>query len=92
MKAIFTKYYGPTNFKGARINASDSDGNRVIVSVPVLERIYGGSCKTIDIQPLHLIAARQLCVKMGWNGELVSGGTRNGYVHVFAAPEVNEDE
>ncbi|MEE9366701.1 MAG: hypothetical protein V3W44_08450 [Dehalococcoidales bacterium] len=34
MKAITTKYHGPTNTKPARVSASDMDGNRVMRSWP----------------------------------------------------------
>ena len=34
MKAIQTKYFGPTDFKGSRIKAFDLDGNSIIVSYP----------------------------------------------------------
>jgi hypothetical protein len=32
MKAITTKFVGPSNVKGSRYIASDEDGNRVMVS------------------------------------------------------------
>lgn len=73
MRAIFTKFHGPTNFRGARISASDSDGNRVTISYPY--ELSGEAC--------HRAAVDALRAKMGWNGEMVSGGTKNGYVFVF---------
>lgn len=45
MKAIVTKYYGPTNSKGSRISADDGDGNGM-----------GGSSMTRKKQR-HLLAA-----------------------------------
>lgn len=73
MKAIFTKYHGPTNFKGARISASDSDGNRVSLSYPY----------ELSAEACHRKAAEALCTKMNWTGNMTAGGTKNGYVFTF---------
>lgn len=74
MKAITTKYHGPTNTRGSRISASDSDGNRA--SIPYPRELSGDDC--------HALAAAALCKKMGWTGKLISGGTSRGVVFVFA--------
>ena len=74
MKAIVTKYHGPTNFKGARITASDEDGNRVTIPYPY----------ELSGEAVHRKAAEALCSKMKWTGKLVAGGIKNGYVFVFA--------
>ena len=74
MKAIETRFHGPTNTRGARISASDSDGNRVTIPYPHDAR--GG-------EDAHRAAAYALCAKMGWNGGLAGGGTKRGYVFVF---------
>lgn len=73
LQAIVTKYHGPTNYKGARISATALAG-RVVVSYD-----YGAS------DP-HDVAALALCAKMGWHGDLVSGGMPDGRgnVYVFA--------
>lgn len=34
MKAIETRYHGPTDTRGSRISAFDSDGNRVSIPYP----------------------------------------------------------
>lgn len=73
MKAIFTKYHGPTNTRGSRISASDSDNNRVTISYPY----------ELSGEAVHRKAAEALCSKMGWDGELIAGGTKSGYVFVF---------
>ena len=73
MKAIVTKYHGPTNFKGARITASDEDGNRVTISYP----------HELSGEDVHRKAAMALCDKMEWAGELVGGSLKRGYVFVF---------
>jgi len=71
MKAIMTKYHGPTNTRGSRVSASDSDGNRVSVSFDHSSR---------DPHDLAVIA---LCKKMGWTGKLVAGGWKHGHVYVW---------
>ena len=73
MKAITTKFMGPTNHRGARIKASDCDGNSATVS-------YDYSL-TRDGE--HHAAAIALCKKMGWGGRLYCGGLGNGNVYVF---------
>lgn len=62
MKAIRTRYSGPTNTRGSRIHATDSDGNRVSVSLD-----YSG-------RDDHEFAAYSLMRKMGWGCQLVGGG------------------
>jgi hypothetical protein len=74
MKAIKTKYKGPTNTRGSRIIASDEDGNKVTISYPY--ELSGEDC--------HRKAAVALCEKMGWGRDLVSGSLKNGYVFVFS--------
>lgn len=67
--AIKTKYVGPTDTKGSRIIAT-ANGNRV--SIP-----YSHSGDA------HQKAAKAICEKMGWTGQLVEGGTEDGKVFVF---------
>lgn len=73
MKAIVTKYHGPTNCKGSRITASDEDGNRITISYPY----------ELSGEAVHRKAAEALCQKMNWTGSLISGGIKTGYVFVF---------
>ena len=74
MKAITTKYLGPTDTKGARIRAHDGDGNAVTVPC------RGASTSEQN----HAAAARALADKMGWDGWLLGGSTKNGMAWVFA--------
>jgi hypothetical protein len=74
MKAIETKYHGPTNTRGARITASDLDGNRITVPYP----------HELSGEDVHRVAAEALRDKMGWSGRLIGGSTKAGYVFVFA--------
>jgi hypothetical protein len=73
MKAITTKFHGPTNFKGSRIKATDSDGNSVTVSTD----------HALNSDGNHDAAAVALCKKMGWTGSLIRGWTKDGAVYVF---------
>lgn len=75
MKAITTRYLGPTNTRGARIVADDGDGNRA--SVPYPDAMSGYAA--------HAVAVRALCSKLGWTGTYVPGAARTGYVWVDAA-------
>jgi hypothetical protein len=64
MKAIRTRYRGPTNTKGSKIIASDADGNRVSISYP----------HQLNSDDAHELAAYRLMEKMGWTNELIGGG------------------
>lgn len=68
MKAITTKFHGHTESKPVRYSATDSDGNKVIIS---------------GTSPSHDTAAIALCRKMNWTGTLVRGGTKEGNVYVW---------
>jgi hypothetical protein len=73
MKAIITKYIGPTDTKGSRIKASDEDGHSITISYP----------HELSGEAVHRKAAEALCQKMNWKGTMVSGSLRNAYVFVF---------
>lgn len=74
MKAIITKFHGPTNLRGARYTASDSDGNKVTV----------GMNYALSSEENHDAAAIALCRKMGWTQHnLMRGGIVGGNVYVF---------
>jgi len=74
MKAITTKYHGPTNTRGARISATDGD-NRISISYD-----YSGNHDQV-----HRKAALALCNKLNWDGcdRLVGGGMKTGNAYVF---------
>jgi hypothetical protein len=73
MKAIKTTYLGPTDYRGSRIEASDGDRNQI-----VLDYAY-----ELDSDENHISAAKALCAKMGWRGQMVMGGFPDCNVHVF---------
>ena len=75
MKAIRTRYSGPTNYRGPRIIATDDDGNRVIVGYP--HELSGAA--------VHAYAAQKLAEKLCWVPcEMIAGGLKDGYCFVFA--------
>ena len=73
MKAIETRFHGPTNVRGSRFSATDSDNNRVTVS----------SDHALNSDENHRAAAEALKAKMGWKGEIIGGSTKRGMVWVF---------
>jgi len=73
MKAITTKYHGPTDRKGARVSATDNDGNRITISYPY----------ELSGEAVHRKAAEALCTKMNWPGKIAGGSVKHGYVFVF---------
>ncbi len=73
MKAIMTKYHGPTNSRGSRIKAIDLDGNSVYLSFD----------PEWNHDTAHREAAKALCRKMRWTGTLAQGSIKGGEVFVF---------
>jgi hypothetical protein len=67
MKAILTKYLGPTDHRGSRVKASDGD-NSVILPWRS-EWDHNGN---------HDTAAIALCRRLEWGGKLCRGGLRQG--------------
>jgi len=73
MQAIQTKYFGPTNTKGARIKATCAAGS---LTIPYPHELSG--------QAVHRKAAEALAAKLGWSdhGALL-GGQLPDHSHVF---------
>ena len=68
MKAIQTRYYGPTNTRGSRIKAwAEGVGS---VSIPYPHELSG--------EDVHRAAAEKLASKYGWTNTLIGGGLPNG--------------
>lgn len=80
MKAIRTRYIGPSNTKPSRIVAESGErGQRIMASYASVEDTGGRH------DAAHGRMARRLCDKMGWKGELIGGGFPDGsMVWVFA--------
>lgn len=81
MKAIVTKYHGPSNVKGSRYSATAEGGNRIIQSAD----------GRIGSEENHAAAAIALCHKLNWRGELVSGCLPNGDT-VFVFTGIDKDK
>lgn len=75
MKAIKTKYHGPTNFRGARISANAEGVKGISISYP----------HELNSDDAHRLACRTLCDKYSWKGETVMGGFKDFAVHVFTS-------
>ena len=77
MRAIITRYLGPTNFRGSRIVADAGKGARLTMP-------YDHALNTNEN---HAEAAKALCLKMGWEKvqAIHTGGHESGdYVHVLS--------
>lgn len=77
MQAIQTRYFGPSNTKGARIKASCESGSITI-----------GYPYEFSEMDCHALAAKALAAKFGWtathHGELFGGQLANkDYVFIF---------
>jgi len=73
MKAICTKYHGPTNTRGSRISASATNVKGVSLAYDY----------ELDEPDNHLKAATALKKKYKWKGKLICGGMKTGYCCVF---------
>lgn len=82
MKAIVTKYHGPTNVRGSRYSATAEGGNRITVSAD----------DRIGNEENHAAAALALCNKLDWRGELVSGCLPDGFTTVFVFTGRDKDK
>ena len=63
MKAITTRYIGPSNTRGSHMVADDGDGNRVT-------HHYRSE---LNAEQNHANACKAMCKKMGWGGQLQAG-------------------
>jgi hypothetical protein len=72
--SIYTKYIGPTNFRGSRIKATASNGaGSLTVSYD----------HALNVDGNHAAAARALAKKLGWHGRVSSGGAPGGRGNVY---------
>jgi hypothetical protein len=75
MQTIKTKFIPATNTKGFRVKATTTLGESL--SIPY-------SYLICDEQQQHANAAIALCKKLGWEGELICGTTKEGFIFTFA--------
>ena len=71
-QAICTKYHGPTDRRGSRIIATTASGVRATVPYD----------QELDTFEAHRKGALELQKKLGWKGNYVGGGTKDGYCFV----------
>ena len=64
MKAIITKYIPASNTRGSRIKATANGVPSITIPYPYDES---------GILACHKIAAKMLCEKYNWQGELIAG-------------------
>lgn len=86
MVAIITRFYGPTNTRGARIAAWRGDDPKIRVYVPY---DYAGTTES-----RHRLAALTLADRFDWLTDgmtLIGGSTDNGYAFVFASDRILQD-
>lgn len=74
MRSIFTKYIPPTNVRGSRYKAWDSDNHfKVTLSAD----------DALSSQENHARVAQALKDKAGWKGRMICGDTNVGIVCIF---------
>lgn len=71
---IETRYHSPTNLRAARVSARTPGGTRIML-------YWDHSLEAIDN---HKVAARKLAQKLDFTGRMITGGTKNAYVHLFS--------
>jgi len=83
MRAIITKYLGPSDTKGSRIKASVDD-------LPSVTIHYDDA---LSSEQNHVAAAVALLDRLGWaDRPLATGCTDAFYVHVLLDPVVRPDQ
>ena len=83
MRAIITKYLGPSDTKGSRIKAS-------VDGLPSRTISYDDA---LSSEQNHVAAALALVERLGWTDRpLLTGSTDSFYVHVLLDPVVRPDQ
>jgi hypothetical protein len=72
MQAIETKFFGPTNFKSARIRARCQ-----------ARTIFVAWDHALGIEGNHDAAAKTLAEKLGWHGDWHGGGNSSGSGNIY---------
>jgi hypothetical protein len=81
MQAIVTKYFGPGNVRGSRVKATCQAGS---ITLPWDDSLHRDAN--------HLVAAKALATKMGWNyAEWHSAGLPDGS-HVWVCADGRSNE
>lgn len=75
MQTIETTYLRPTNYRGSRVVARSASGKAVVLAWD----------DRINSEDNHTAAAKALCKKLDWHGDVCGGHTKRGMVWVFAS-------
>jgi hypothetical protein len=77
-QAIVTKYLGPTNHRGARIQAKAQAGRRT----------YSWD-HGLDVNQNHTLAAQMFAAEYGWDkhGKMYGGAMPDGTGNVYVIPD-----
>lgn len=78
MQAIVTKFYGPTNFRGARVMARCQ-----------AKRISVAWDHALGVEENHMAAARTLAEELGWAGLWYGGDMPDGMGNVYVCAGAN---
>lgn len=76
-QAITTRYFGATNYRGARVKATAAVGSLTV-----------SWDHSLNVSDNHKAAAMALARKYGWNGTWFSGGMPDGRGDVFVMADV----
>ena len=79
-QAVETKYYGPTNHRGARIKAYAQCG-----------AVWSSWDYGLSVEHNHSAAAMAFLKKWGWDGTWVSGANAKNTGYVFVQTERNTE-
>ena len=79
MKAITTKYIGPSNVRGSRYKAIAEGGHSITL----------GADNALNSEENHSRVARALADKMKWKGKLLGGGMPDGRGYAFVFEDTN---
>ena len=82
MQTISTHRIPWTSTKPTRIVAKTTNDERIIRSLPDTTEDEVG--RYGDELAMHIVVARELAKKIGWEGTMIAGSTRDGYTFVFA--------
>ena len=78
MQTITVKYLSPTDFRGARVKATTTGGDSLIIGYDYALGFEGSAVEV----------AKQLKAKLNWTGSMVGGHIKDGLVFVFNDKEL----
>lgn len=79
-QAILSKYIPATNTRGSRIKAWCERGS---ITIPYPHDLTGAACHRAAVDALLSKFRAEDGVECSWSRPYVTGGTADGYAHVF---------